>query len=171
MDAEEYLHMKEREMMEEYGAVILSQRNEIEQLQRRCSELLHERSFMRASVAEDVRQFCVGHLQRQQAQQQRASGRLATSSACVQSIPVLHLLQFLHQYTSGVVPVMETEKRKRPRETGTGGICPNTPHQQRLVQRMITRRRLCIREGDSEESLQGIEVQSAEQPICADQVH
>nr|CCC93419.1 conserved hypothetical protein [Trypanosoma congolense IL3000] len=159
MDVEQYFDRKTREMAEEYGSMIQSQRDEIEQLQRRCNELLHERNLMRAAVAEDVRQFCLRYVEKQQAQQ---LNRLVVSTP-VHSIPVLTLLHFLHEYSAGLVPIIEVGRRKRSRDTTSGTWSgPSGPHQQRLVQRMVARQCLRRREADAEELPSGVELQMQE---------
>ncbi|KAF8289804.1 hypothetical protein TcYC6_0010050 [Trypanosoma cruzi] len=175
MNVEEYWHMKACEAVEEHRSLIQQQRDEIERLQRRCNDLLHERSMMRAATAEDVRHFCVEY-QRNQLQQHFAAtaasstasaGRLSAVSS-VDSIPIYLLLQFLHQYSAGMVPMTENIKRKRSRETMNSVCVPKTVGQQRLVQRVVARRRLRMREDDTIEELQQEHGQQYDQCPCAD---
>lgn len=46
----------------EYERQFVAQRNQIEALQNQVSGLLHERNFMKASTANDIRSFCLNHL-------------------------------------------------------------------------------------------------------------
>ncbi|ESL11280.1 hypothetical protein TRSC58_00973 [Trypanosoma rangeli SC58] len=179
MNVEEYWHLKAREAVEEHRSLIQSQRDEIERLQRRCNDLLHERSMMRAATAEDVRRFCLEYQRNQLLQQIVAAspsgaggvGALAGRQPAVSSIdtiPLHILLQFLHQYSGGMVPMSENITRKRSRETMNGGCGPKTVSQQRLVQRAVARRRLRLREDDTIEEMQQEHDQPYEQRPCAD---
>lgn len=108
MNSQEYWQSCAMEAVREYELVVQSQRDELETLQRRCNDLLHERSMMKAATATDVRNFCFNY----QADQQRKRG--LTSSSAVDSIPIHTLLQFLHTYSNGLLPAPEN-KRKRSR--------------------------------------------------------
>ncbi|RNF15431.1 uncharacterized protein Tco025E_05534 [Trypanosoma conorhini] len=173
MNAEEYWRMKACEAVEEHHSMIQSQRDEIERLQRRCNDLLHERSMMRAAAAEDIRRFCVEH-QRTQLLQHFAAGAAGASAgrlsavSPIDSIPLHLLLQFLHQYSAGMVPMTENIKRKRSRETMNTGCVPKNLSQQRLVQRAVARRRLRMREDETMEEVLQEHGQPHEPRPCAD---
>lgn len=173
--AEEYWRSQALHTAREYESVLQSQRDELESLQRRCSDLLHERSMMKAATAMDVRNFCLHH----QAQEQRRLG--LTSASAVESIPIYDLQKFLSTYSNGLVPPPEN-RRKRERTnfigdayhytnggSGSGVNTATPPHltdpaasssscagtnpasTHRLYQRMLARQRLTGREGDAEE--------------------
>ncbi|KAG8342824.1 hypothetical protein ERJ75_000680200 [Trypanosoma vivax] len=169
MDVEMYFAARANETVEEYRRIIQLQRDEIEQLQRRCSELLHERGLMRAAAAEDVRRFCVEQQRRQVLLQHGCAGGGAPRSTVAPegSIPIDALLQFLHQYSSGIVSVVENGKRKRGREAsastcGTSGLL----HQQNPRHRIVTRQRCRQWDDDVEEALQ-VGAEQQERLLCA----
>ncbi|KEG09563.1 hypothetical protein DQ04_05021020 [Trypanosoma grayi] len=171
--------MRACEAENEHRVLLQAQRDEIEQLQRRCNELLHERSMMKAATAEDIRQFCLDYQrkqlqhQRQQQQQQIQQQAIApvgcrpSASPSTSSIPVSEVLQFLHQYSAGMVPISENSVRKRLRETAGGGRAANTPQQRSLLRCVMARQRLRLREDDAEEFLQQQQQQQQQQPQCA----
>ncbi|KAH9597644.1 hypothetical protein LSM04_005695 [Trypanosoma melophagium] len=165
---------------EEYRLTVQLQRNELQILQRRCNELLHERSMMKAATAEDVRMFCLNYQQEQlQKQKQQPQTNISLTSATgtgtegvpgrsplvssADSIPITAIIEFLHQYSSGMVPLSLCTRRKRSRETMGGGRLTSALSQQRLVQRVVARQRLRLREDDLEELQQGKELQQLQQ--------
>lgn len=107
-DPQEYWRSRAMEATQEYEHILQSQRDELERLQRRCNDLLHERSMMKAATAADVRNFCLNY----QADQQRKQS--LTTTAAVEEIPLHTLMQFLHTYSNGLLPAPEN-KRKRSR--------------------------------------------------------
>ncbi|CCW71822.1 unnamed protein product [Phytomonas sp. Hart1] len=125
MNAEEYWRLRVQETEGEYAQLIQSQRDEIESLQRRCNELLHERCLMKAQTAMEVRNFVVNF-----------QGEQRGSLSAVDAIPTNVLLNFLHRYSNGLVP-SPVNMRKRNRSTDVSSIS-----QKRLHQRLMARKRL-----------------------------
>lgn len=133
----------------EYERTFVAQRNQIEALQNQVSGLLHERNFMKASTANDIRTFCLNHLASAGSGTSRdvhsaittssnslpsssvssprsrlgGHGHLGSGSATdVETIPVYDLLMFLYRYTNGLIPPPENKrKRMRSSSTGVGG--------------------------------------------------
>lgn len=109
----------------EHLSILETQRNEIQELQRRCQDLQFERTMMRASNAMDFRDFCLSH-------------------ANNGSVPLTSILQFLHSASDGLVPPPENPK-KRLRESRP----PPSPLT-RAMQRIMVLNRKIVREGDEE---------------------
>lgn len=119
---------------------IQAQRNEIQLLQHQVSDLLHERSLMKAATASDVRSFCLNY-QATMATSSWQSMAPPSSHANTETIPVYEILLFLHRYSNGLVPPPEN-KRKRWRSSSGSSSAP------RLLHRMATRQRCCGEEGE-----------------------
>lgn len=160
MNSDNYWNQRSAAVFEEYEQTIQCLRNEVQQLQGQVTDLLHERSLMKAATANDVRSFCLNY------QASAAAGGTGTASSSASfssstspsysvnpmnqygpgdSIPVYDLLMFLHRYSNGLVPPPEN-KRKRVRTNSAGSVGNS-----RLFQRMLTRQRCTGREGETEE--------------------
>lgn len=131
----------------EYEQVFEAQRNQIQSLQNQVSGLLHERSFLKASTASDVRNFCLNYL----ATSGNTGSCLSRSSSTAisdltrsvsslarlrrggggslhhgsggdpEAIPAYDLLMFLHRYSNGLIPAPEN-KRKRMRSSSVNSV-------------------------------------------------
>ncbi|CCW63802.1 unnamed protein product [Phytomonas sp. EM1] len=128
MNAEEYWRLRAQEAQNEYEHVIQTQRDEIESLQRRCQELLHERCMMKAQTAMEVRNFVL-NLQGEQRPLARGS------HATLDVIPSHAVLNFLHRYSNGFAPAAGNV-RKRNRSADVPSVS-----QSRLHQRLMARKR------------------------------
>eukprot|EP00796_Vickermania_ingenoplastis_P012375 gene12375-8501_t len=121
MDPASYWQSRAEAAVEEYEATLQAQRNELEALQRQVSNLLHERSLMKAATANDVRAFCLNYqaTAAQQPQQPSAIGGPPFSSFTAFAagggadvIPIYDLLLFLHRYSNGLVPPPENRRKR-----------------------------------------------------------
>lgn len=152
MDEASYWQRQAAAAVEECEFTIQAQRNEIQNLQRQVSDLLHERSLMKAATASDFRSFCLNY-QATAPQQAHVFPVAPMHPSALSSsgpvIPVYDLLMFLHQYSNGLVPPPEN-RRKRTRTPNSSGAsnspAAGVPGSPRLLQRMRTRQRWASQE-------------------------
>ncbi|AIN98120.1 hypothetical protein LPMP_210390 [Leishmania panamensis] len=139
-NTEQYWRRQLAQTEAEYEQIIQGLRDEVERQQRRCCELVHEQAMQRATAAASIRDFCQQYVTsaKQQQQQRVWSGTTATrmpqsAKKDVDSVPLPVLFAFLHEYSHGLLQLLENS-RKRPR--------PDTqlsPLHHRLRQRMLAR--------------------------------
>lgn len=158
MNQEEYWRNQVVLIEAEYDQIIQGLRDELQQQQRRCSELVHQQMMIKATAAADVQNFCTAYLASVKA---RTGGALvptrsgtgrsiatpgtAAAAAAEEAIPMSVLRQFLHEYSHGLLPA-PVPKRKRERRDPSV-----SPVHHRLYQRAMARQQQLRRDDDEME--------------------
>lgn len=122
-DPVEYWQQAAARASANYEAIIESQRECIAELQRRCQELLYERTMMRAANAMDFRDFCLSAAAATTTSNNNNGGN---GNGAV--VPLDALLSYLHNATDGLVPAPDSRrKRVRPNTSESAALFVASP--------------------------------------------